>query len=299
MRYPVEGWPERGRVSGHRVIWRWSRASVARLTRFRAVASHPVRKYRATIVVLDSLGLRSNALLARSAMFCVGYHLRCFASLVPAIRVRLARSISLSEDGGRLLDECGKRGTGVVIVSAHLGDFDIAGAALARATAKSVSAVVDGCWRLANPYHQVRSRAGIILRFPGEGRDQALRADLADGRIVAFMLDRRGPWPEECQLCGSRAQISSAPARLAAEAGAAFIVATVKRNRRRRVVKLEAVSEWPLARGDVASATRVAAALVGEAITAAPHEWLIPTDLGELPLGQRGRPLRSLSVWQL
>ncbi len=258
--------------------------SIRCLRRCQAVASHPLRKYRSTRALLDSLGLGSKLVLAKSAVFCVTYHARCLAAGLPPIGRYLARTISLTPSGARLLEECGIRGSGIVIVSAHLGDFDVAAATLANMAAKPLCAVVDSSWSPANPYHQMRARAGIMLRFPDTSRGQVLRADLAKGRIVAFMLDRRGPQPHECRFCGRPALISSAPAELAAEAGATLIVATVRREGRRHLVKLDAVGKWPLVKQEVSEATRAAAALVSEAIATAPHEWLIPTDLRELPL---------------
>jgi phosphatidylinositol dimannoside acyltransferase len=243
----------------------------------RALARIPHSKHRSTARALAHASLETP--LAASVGFNVGYHVRLLAAGWSPTRRRLLRSFALSADDRAVLRGCFVVGRGVVIVTAHHGDFDLAGAWLAACANRPLCAVVQGSGRRLNLYHRARRRAGIHLRFDAPGRARLLLADLAVNRIVAVALDRRGPRALDVDFCGQPARMSSTPVRLALRAGAPLLVASVARHGDRRLVVLRQID---LTVGPQA-ATQAVAAYLNQGIRRAPEEWLVPADLGELP----------------
>jgi lauroyl/myristoyl acyltransferase len=254
----------------------------------RALARVPHSKHRSTARALAHASLETP--LAASVRFNAGYHVRLLAAGWRPARRRLLRSFTLSADDRAILRDCLAAGRGIVIVTAHHGDFDLAGAWLAACAGRPLCAVVQGPGPRLNLYHHARRRAGIRLRFDAPGRARQLLGDLAVNRIVAVALDRRGPRALEVDFCGQPAQVSSTPVRLALRAGAPLLVASVARHGDRRLVALQRID---LTVGPHA-ATQAVAVCMNLGIRRAPDEWLVPADLGELPW-RDPVPLRTLS----
>jgi lauroyl/myristoyl acyltransferase len=243
----------------------------------RALARLPHPKHRSTARALAHASLETP--LAASVRFNAAYHVRLLAAGWSPVRRRLLRSFALSADDHAALRGCIADGPGVVLVTAHHGDFDLAGAWLAACAGRPLCAVVQGSGHRLNLYHHSRRRAGIRLRFDVPGRARRLLEDLAADRMVAMALDRCGPRALNVDFLGRPARVSSTPVRLALRAGAPLLVASVARHGDRRLIALRRID---LTAGPQA-ATEALAAGLDHGIRSAPDEWLVPADLSELP----------------
>jgi KDO2-lipid IV(A) lauroyltransferase len=115
-------------------------------------------------------------------------------------------------------------GRGLVVCTAHVGNWEVGAQALAARGARV--AVVAGAqfapgWRRA--VARAKARAGIQIVGPGESPRRLLRV-LAEGGAVCLLVDgdlyARG-WP--ARVAGCRISLPSGPARLAARSGAALV----------------------------------------------------------------------------
>lgn len=243
----------------------------------RAVARVPHPKHRSTVRALGHASLPVS--LPASVRFNAGYHARLLAAGWGPCRRRLFRSFVLAAEDRATLTTCLSHGRGVVLVMAHHGDFDLAGAWLAATVDRPLCAVVQGPRRGLNLYHRARRRAGLQLAFDKPGRARTLLNALTAEQIVAVALDRRGPRALEVQFCGQAAKMSSTPVRLALRAGAPLLVGSVSRWGDRRVVRLDRVDLG----GGPHAAVQAIADKLADTIGNAPAEWLVPADLDELP----------------
>ncbi len=129
--------------------------------------------------------------------------------------------------GWEHLDAALAWGRGVVLVSPHLGNWDLA-AAIVAARGYRISAVAD---RFSPPavdhlIHATRNRTGlgIIPLDPGGGALRRITAHLRAGQIVGFVFDR--PQREggvEVEFFGAPAWLPAGPARFALRAGAPVV----------------------------------------------------------------------------
>jgi KDO2-lipid IV(A) lauroyltransferase len=128
---------------------------------------------------------------------------------------------------GERLDALTRGGRGVVVATAHTGNWDLTACAVARerpvvvVTKRLSIGVLDRLW------HWLRARRGVRLVVEGQVVRGALRA-LERGALVAMMIDqvpmrRRGvAW---APFLGARAPVDLGPALVAARAGVPLVVA--------------------------------------------------------------------------
>ncbi|UCC71113.1 MAG: lysophospholipid acyltransferase family protein [Gemmatimonadota bacterium] len=201
-------------------------------------------------VVEEQLGRaypdRDETWVRRTARACFEHVGREWFTVPALVRLGLdevRRRVELTE-GGDELRAAFEEGRGVVVVSGHLGNWELAGSTLA-----ALGYPVDAVWqRLKNRQlsyfvKQMRERLGIglIERTDAWGR---LMGSLAAGRVVAFVADQdareRGVF---VPFFGRLASTHRAPALLALRAGAPFLLGGVRRVGARRyeafVVRLE------------------------------------------------------------
>jgi KDO2-lipid IV(A) lauroyltransferase len=133
-------------------------------------------------------------------------------------------------EGREVLAAAYEEGRGVVIVTGHLGNWELAGSALA-AFGYPVDAVMQG---MMNPYiggfiRDVRQRNGMGLIDRALAWDR-LRESLAAKRLLAFVADQdareKGVF---VPFFGRPASTNRAPALLALRAGAPFLVGGAQR----------------------------------------------------------------------
>jgi KDO2-lipid IV(A) lauroyltransferase len=178
-----------------------------------------------------------------------------------------------------------RAGRGTVLVSVHLGDFDLGGSWLAQVCGHEVVAVVGGpCARLrAEALDRMRRRCGIIVRREENTSIGDLSDDLARGRIVSLMLDRR-PNAVGVELCflGRPAAVSTAPLSLARRTGATVLVAGLRaRKNGGHLVRIAPAAVVP-PRGDGVAWLQSVVDQLAELVRWAPEQWHIPPGLSQL-----------------
>jgi lauroyl/myristoyl acyltransferase len=198
--------------------------------------------------------------------------LRQAALLVPARRRAHARAAVLDE-GAREMVATARR-SGAVLLSAHLGEFDLAAASLVRLRLRVVVPVRTVSPRIRHWYFNALRRACGHQVVAAHTNLDALVDQVVPGAVVVLMADRR-PHRNHTTIdwLGAPATLSTAPMRLAVRAAVPiFAAASVRVDGRRvlcagqpRVTQVEALD-------DLAAYVRQA-----------PTQWHVPVDLSELP----------------
>lgn len=240
-------------------------------------------------VYRGAYGARGDELAAENLEFVWRYYTRLALLLSARYRRRLQHAV-LAHGSARLSRARRLGGGGAVIVSCHLGEMEVAGSWLAERRGCEVVAVVDEvtprCRQLF--FDSVRRACGIQLRRQGSTSLDELCGDLAAGRIVLLMLDRRCPSSiVEGSFMGRRASFSSAPWLLSTQAQVPVLAATTARAADGGCeIRFGALTtpEESSALGPERLIRRLVADLE-LAIGAAPAQWHVPADLNQLPFG--------------
>ena len=134
------------------------------------------------------------------------------------------------------IDEALRRGKGLVLITAHLGNWDLAGAVLA-AKGYPVSVIVETLspksWN--DRVQEIRERVGMQA-IPLESGAREMFAALRNNRILGVLIDRpldRDGVP--VRFCGAMTRVPEGAARLALRTGAGVVAAGVVRQGRRFV----------------------------------------------------------------
>ena len=186
---------------------------------------------------------------------------------------------------GRLTDALsGKRG--VILTSAHVGDFDIVGSWLAQAMGVKVVVVTDAVAERTRQvlFDDVRRAGGLILRRRHDTRLADLERDLRAGRVVLWMLDRaaRGP-AVKAQWLGRSAMLPVAPYALARKTGCALIAGvTTTRDDGSRLLHIDEELRISPSGTDPGQALTALATTLSDGIRHAPWQWHIPVRLEQL-----------------
>jgi phosphatidylinositol dimannoside acyltransferase len=191
-------------------------ALAARLfpTRREIVAANLARITGATP---GSRRLRSNVLAAYRAY--ARYWLETFRLVRETPTFFLDRFECRGVEG---IDRALERGTGAIVVGAHLGNWDAAGA-WAAASGRPITAIAEVLRprRLFDFFVSHRERLGIHIVPAERGAVRKLIRAVESGRIIAIVGDRdlggRGP---RVRFFGETATLPSGPARVALRTGA-------------------------------------------------------------------------------
>lgn len=182
-------------------------------------------------------------------------------------------------DGLDHLDAALAAGRGVVLVTAHLGGWDVGGAWLAG-HGYPVTTVVEALRppALFEWFAALRRRLGLEVVRHDAGTLDALRAALERGRIVALICDRDlGRRGVPVTFFGEETTLPAGPARLALETGAALLAGAVyHRPRGAHLGVLRPPLPLPTTgdlRADVARLTQAIAADLEVLIRAEPTQW--------------------------
>lgn len=247
----------------------------------RALASLPNRKFAVSSDLRQTLGLPDTpAVRAAHARFVYGYYARLARLRHRRSRAKLQDSFMVR--GAAMLRRVRAEGRGAVLVSAHLGDFDLAGSWLAERAGLTTVAVVEPVSQPARQvfFDDVRRAAGLIMRRRHESSLAELEEDLGRGRLVLVMLDRVAPGVAlERRLLGQPALLSLAPCSLVRRTGCPLLLGVTRNRHDGR--RLLAVSE--VAPGSCAGALDAMAAWIGAQVRAAPWQWHVPVNPGQLP----------------
>jgi KDO2-lipid IV(A) lauroyltransferase len=207
------------------------------------------------------------------------------ASVFELLRVgRLGREEAeslLGAAGRASLDRLLAKGRGLLVLTGHLGNWDLLACAAARAgyplhviTRELKATSVNRLWMAA------RASCGVQLH-PARGSARAILRALRRGEVVALVLDQHEPEGEVVPFFGRPAATSRSLARLARATGAPVVPAFLVRapSAGRPVPGYQLVLEDPItlsfgAEGDLRQATALFNLVLERQIRRYPDQWL-------------------------
>jgi KDO2-lipid IV(A) lauroyltransferase len=225
------------------------------------------------------------SIAAANVEFTYRYYARLERLRHGATRQRLHAAVD--DSGADDLHTALRTGRGVVLVSAHLGDFDVAGSWIAQRLGREVVVISNEVPEAVRQrwFEDVRRKSGVLLRRSNQTRFADVQSDLRRGRVVLFMIDRLTPGPalEGC-LLGQPAQLPVAPYALARQTGATLICGTTTTERDgRRLLTAQRPGQAAEDRHDASSVVSAAADILSRHIRRCPWQWHVPADVRELP----------------
>ncbi len=191
-----------------------------------------------------------------------------------------ASQVAVLDDELRVaLDRAKARGRGVVIATAHAGNWEIAAAAIAERYPLTVVGKAMSVGWVDRFCREARAARGIAIAAPRGAMANAKDA-LRRGEVVAMVIDQvpdRARHALSVEFLGAPADVDRSPAALAASMRAPMIVAAARRvEASQQRLELLAVLDPPdRARGAwIDEATRQATAALDRFVRAHPSEWL-------------------------
>lgn len=193
-------------------------------------------------------------------------------------RVRLEEHVRI--EGMEHFERARARGRGIVVATAHTGNWDLAACAcaekapLAVVTKRLSSRGLDAFWQ------RTRSKRGIeLVAAPDGGVLRAVKEALSAGKMVALLVDQD---PERTTsvvahpFLGEVAMHDTFAATLAARTGATILVAFARREGRGHVVEILEGIEPPARAGRafVEATTRAIAERLDAFVRRDPTSWL-------------------------
>jgi len=209
--------------------------------------------------------------------------------------------------GAGHLERAAAPGRGVLVATAHLGNWELLGSVASRLGHETTLVVRPPAGRGSHRWvNRQRLRSGVELIEEGQGDLARMLLTLRRGGLLGITIDqrpRRSTRSLSMRFLGRPARVSRAVAALALRTGAPIVVATTHRtgDGKHRVVIEPPL--WPDRDGRplaqlVIELTGRCCAIVEEAITAHPEQWLwhhrrwadpparLPAEL--VPLEERG-----------
>ncbi|MCC5950996.1 MAG: phosphatidylinositol mannoside acyltransferase [Acidimicrobiia bacterium] len=182
-------------------------------------------------------------------------------------------------EGLAILDAALAAGRGAVLVTPHLGSWDLGGAWLAGRGYPLVT-VVERLRprRLLEWLLEVRRRHGITVLVRGPGVRDQLAAALERNEVVVLVSDRDlGGRGVEVEFFGERTTLPPGPARLARQSGAPLIPVAIyhvgdgqHRGELRPAVPVQCTDDE---RADIAATTQRLAGELEALVRVAPEQW--------------------------
>jgi KDO2-lipid IV(A) lauroyltransferase len=198
--------------------------------------------------------------------------------------VPASRLASIDEWSSALLAEAHERGRGVVLATAHAGNWELAAAVLAERYPLTVVVKRMSVGWVERFCRGARERRNVGLAVPERALD-ASRGALARGEIVAMLIDQVPGHTSHSvvtDFLSGRADVDRAPASLAAAMRAPLVVAVARRSGvtgragGAHVLEVLGVFEPPARdrRAWAAETTRLATRIFERWVHAHPSEWL-------------------------
>lgn len=227
---------------------------------------------------------REVARRARRAFLNFGTYLYDYAWFAASPHERLRPLVRGAVAGAAALERALERGGGAIVVTGHMGFWDLGAAVLAeRGYGVSVVALAGGDPRINRMRDQVRARRSIEILWTGASDSElaliaALRA-LRENRIVALLVDRpTGGALLDLPFLGRPAPFPVGAAALARAAGVPIFPAFVLLDE--RTLRYRAVIEPPIevARtadrsADVRAGTEAVVRVLERYVRAYPEQW--------------------------
>jgi len=172
-----------------------------------------------------------------------------------------------------------KRGRGVVIVSAHFGNWELGGLMLSLWGYRATTAYRPfGSQRLERLFERTRNARGFTALPLGHAAE-GLRDTLRRGGVVALLADRDfSPHTRPVPFFGAPAHLPRGPAVLAARQRACIVPAFLVRGVDDHYVMEFDPAIDPLETGDIAALQRRIVESLERTIGAHPHQWFIFDD---------------------
>jgi KDO2-lipid IV(A) lauroyltransferase len=265
--------------------WRWLRTLGAILG---LLAGSVLRIRRRHVEeALRAAGIAPVAAVARGVYASLGAGLFELLWLAGRPPRTLAERFTMAPAAAEALRKAAALGRGVVVATAHTGNWDLDACGAARWFAEDGQSggplhVVTKrlSWRALDRYWQsLRAARGVVL-VDAQGAAGAVRQALGAGGVVALLVDqapeRASGWTR-LPFLGRTAKHDLAPALLAARSRAPVLVILGYREAdgRHRMELCETIMPEELrARGGVAAATERIAAAVERFVRAHPEQWL-------------------------
>lgn len=225
-------------------------------------------------------GLALDRLCARNVTHFSGMLADYFysASRTPQQALRLIRDWR----GYEHLEKARSLGRGVIVVTAHLGNWELGGILLAqRGFPMTVVTLDEPSTALTDWRDSYRQRAGMKTIAVGPGRDFAfveMIQTLRRNECLAMLVDRPyGNTGLPVQFCGRQTQFSSAPALLWQHTEAAIVPAFLARDSRGHYVSfaepLVNMERGENARAALALNTQAVATAFEKVVRQYPEQW--------------------------
>ena len=287
--------------------WRLIHAIIPRVPRFLRPPIHVAttalcyvampRERRAVRLNLERV-TRRPGLSARFLAFRLFYNFSKFmVGYTDLVRMRpetMRRQIEGGDDARRLIETLLSEGKGLIVLTMHLGNWEMGLAHLAG-MGRPVSVVLRPEDSEAAPYEdEARRRAGVRIVPAGESAWNGLDLLLAlrRGEIVAIQGDRPfGPLRERARLFGAPVDLPAGPFLLAQASGAPILAVCVpiRGHFRYRIVVDGPLRVGPGAK-DVQAAVERFARTIERFVAAYPTQWFNFYEVWERIEGAGGRP---------
>ncbi|MBW2219075.1 MAG: lysophospholipid acyltransferase family protein [Deltaproteobacteria bacterium] len=149
---------------------------------------------------------------------------------IPSLTSELADEL-VEPRGKESLDEAFGRKKGVILVSAHIGNVDLAGCSMAiRGIPISIPARTIRSEMVRKLVIRIRENTGVLLIAPHRSKD-VIKQQLKENKMVTLIVDQHMSKRRSivCEFFGKLASTSPAPARFAFETGATIVLAVIHR----------------------------------------------------------------------
>lgn len=133
--------------------------------------------------------------------------------------------------GREILDDAFSRNKGVILVSGHIGNVDLAGCSMAiRGIPVSIPARKIRSEMVRKLVTRIREKTGVVLIAPHRSKN-VIKQQLNDNQLVTLIVDQHMGKRRSivCEFFGRLASTSPAPARFALETGATIVLAVIHR----------------------------------------------------------------------
>jgi KDO2-lipid IV(A) lauroyltransferase len=192
---------------------------------------------------------------------------------------RLRKTVpALDAESRRVFDQVLGERKGAVVISGHIGNWEILGQAIAAA-GYPIATVATPFYdpRVTGWLHKWRSQHGLQILWRGGNSGKAILRALRNNHLVAFLIDQNTDAAGEfVPFFGRPAFTPTTPAALALRTGAPVIFCWHHRRARRHLIAVERIHFAPSGdkKEDVRTLTAQLSARLEAAIRAVPEQWV-------------------------
>lgn len=161
---------------------------------------------------------------------------------------------------------------GAVIVTGHLGNWELAGSYLATSGVPLTAVARRQGGRFGSRLNAFRSEIGLEILDQDAGVRPLYRA-LRSGRCVALAADQFLWSGEPIPFLGRSARWRLGPARLAISANVPLVFGSLVREGEGYLIEVKPIAEDALAAGDPVTATRVWVSILEKAVRERPEQY--------------------------